>query len=140
MAEPAAMHHDERGAMRTMSNETKARGPMRRLIRVMACAVIVVGALGVGDALLGVTEAEAVIGRPLTPMSYAGVARRTSRRVTRRTVAATAYASYPAGTLYTAPSGCVNTTRAGVAIANCSGAYYRPYYDGPQLVYVPVTP
>ena len=27
-----------------------------------------------------VTEAQAVIGRPLTPMSYAGVARRTVRR------------------------------------------------------------
>jgi hypothetical protein len=27
-----------------------------------------------------VSTAEAVIGRPLTPMSYAGVARRTSRR------------------------------------------------------------
>ena len=27
-----------------------------------------------------VTEAQAIIGRPLTPMSYAGVARRTTRR------------------------------------------------------------
>ncbi len=27
-----------------------------------------------------VTEAQAIIGRPLTPMSYAGVARRTVRR------------------------------------------------------------
>jgi len=27
-----------------------------------------------------VTQAEAVVGRPLTPMSYAGVARRTTRR------------------------------------------------------------
>jgi hypothetical protein len=27
-----------------------------------------------------VSSAEAVVGRPLTPMSYAGVARRTSRR------------------------------------------------------------
>ena len=27
-----------------------------------------------------ITEANAVIGRPLTPMSYAGVARRTTRR------------------------------------------------------------
>ncbi|CDM58462.1 hypothetical protein LPU83_2811 [Rhizobium favelukesii] len=31
------------------------------------------------------TPAEAVIGRPLTPLSYAGVARRTTRRVVRRT-------------------------------------------------------
>ncbi len=29
----------------------------------------------------GVTEANALIGRPATPMSFAGVARRTTRRV-----------------------------------------------------------
>ena len=29
-------------------------------------------------------EAHAVVGRPLTPVSYAGVARRTARRTTRR--------------------------------------------------------
>ena len=43
-----------------------------------------------------VSSAEARIGRPLTPMSYAGVARRT----TRRTVAAGAVA---AGAVYAAP-------------------------------------
>ncbi len=32
------------------------------------------------------TPAHAVVGRPLTPVSYAGVARRTSRRTTRRVV------------------------------------------------------
>jgi hypothetical protein len=31
-----------------------------------------------------VPPAHAVVGRPLTPVSYAGVARRTSRRVSRR--------------------------------------------------------
>jgi hypothetical protein len=31
-----------------------------------------------------VSTAEAVVGRPLTPVSVAGVARRTSRRVSRR--------------------------------------------------------
>lgn len=35
-----------------------------------------------------VQEAHAVVGRPLTPVSYAGVARRTSRRTTRRAYAA----------------------------------------------------
>lgn len=34
-----------------------------------------------------VGQAEARIGRPATPLSYAGVARRTTRRVTRRAVA-----------------------------------------------------
>ncbi len=33
-----------------------------------------------------VTNAEAIVGRPLTPVSVAGVARRTSRRVVRRHV------------------------------------------------------
>lgn len=33
-----------------------------------------------------VTTAEAVVGRPLTPVSVAGVARRTSRRTVRRIV------------------------------------------------------
>ena len=31
-----------------------------------------------------VSEAQAIIGRPLTPLSYAGVARRTVRRTVRR--------------------------------------------------------
>lgn len=35
-----------------------------------------------------VRVAQAIVGRPLTPVSYAGVARRTSRRTTRRYVAA----------------------------------------------------
>jgi hypothetical protein len=34
--------------------------------------------------LVAPSEARAVIGRPLTPVSYAGVARRTVRRTTRR--------------------------------------------------------
>ena len=33
---------------------------------------------------LFVSEAQAVVGRPLTPVSYAGVARRTSRRTAQR--------------------------------------------------------
>jgi hypothetical protein len=52
-----------------------------------------------------VSSAEAIIGRPLTPMSYAGVARRT----TRRTVAVGAAAA-GAGYYYAAPPaavGCV---------------------------------
>jgi hypothetical protein len=42
-----------------------------------------------GAATMLAGEAHAIIGRPLTPMSYAGVARRT----TRRTIAATAVAA-----------------------------------------------
>ncbi|MBB4254772.1 hypothetical protein [Rhizobium sp. BK008] len=44
------------------------------------------------------TPAGAVIGRPLTPLSYAGVARRTTRRVVTRTT--TTIAVLPAGCRY----------------------------------------
>ena len=49
----------------------------------------------------GVSRAEAVIGAPLTPMSYAGVARRT----TRRTVAANAAVATTTGVAAPAPYG-----------------------------------
>jgi hypothetical protein len=51
------------------------------------------------------TQAEARIGRPLTPMSYAGVARRTTRRAV-AVGAATAGAGAYYGGYYGAP-GCV---------------------------------
>jgi hypothetical protein len=54
------------------------------------------------------TSAEAVIGRPLTPMSYAGVARRTTRRAAYAgayygAAAAPAYAYAPPPPTYYAP-------------------------------------
>ena len=51
-----------------------------------------------------VSSAQARIGRPLTPMSYAGVARRT----TRRAVAAGAVVGAGAAVVYSTPS-CVQT-------------------------------
>ena len=50
-----------------------------------ALAAAITGLFWSGDLTFGhrsglVTEAQAIIGRPLTPMSYAGVARRTMRR------------------------------------------------------------
>jgi hypothetical protein len=57
-----------------------------------------------------VSEAEAVIGRPLTPMSYAGVARRTTRRAYGAGAAGAYYAAPPA---YYAPgAGCVQVVDA----------------------------
>ena len=38
----------------------------------------------VADGFCPISSAHAVVGRPLTPVSYAGVARRTSRRTARR--------------------------------------------------------
>jgi hypothetical protein len=65
----------------------------RCVIYVMA-GIIGLGALELGERLSGerlpipgirlISSASAVVGRPLTPVSVAGVARRTSRRTTRR--------------------------------------------------------
>jgi len=54
-----------------------------------------------------VSEAQAVIGRPLTPMSYAGVARRTTRRAVAVGTAAGTYGAYGAY-----GSGCVQVVDA----------------------------
>ncbi|CAN7675238.1 hypothetical protein [Mesorhizobium sp. LjRoot246] len=60
------------------------------------------------------TPAEARIGHPLTPLSYAGVARRTARRTVRRT----------ARRLAVLPAGCVYGPYYGAYYYNCGGVYY----------------
>jgi hypothetical protein len=90
------------------------------------------------------SEALAVVGRPLTPVSYAGVARRTTRRaayvgaatVGTAAVVGTAAAVGTAAVVSTLPAGCIETVSAGVAYQKCGTTYYRPTYDGPNLVYV----
>ena len=60
---------------------TVSRG--RLIILVAAAASFMCGSLWSGKAAVDgalISVAEARIGRPLTPMSYAGVARRTTRR------------------------------------------------------------
>ncbi|MNH34838.1 hypothetical protein D3C79_954640 [compost metagenome] len=47
---------------------------------VLLCAQEVGHSLSIPGVHSGVPEAQAVVGRPLTPVSVAGVARRTSRR------------------------------------------------------------
>jgi hypothetical protein len=80
---------------------------------------------------LFVKDAEAVVGRPATPMSYAGVARRTSRRVTRRHIAY--------GTRVTVlPVGYAPVVVRGVTYYAYEGVYYKPYYEGNTVVYVVV--
>lgn len=54
---------------------------------------------GLGPSGAFISQAEARIGRPATPMSYAGVARRTTRR-------AVAYGAAAAGAYYYAAPGC----------------------------------
>ena len=99
-----------------------------------------------------VGEAGAVIGRPATPVSAAGVARRTTRRAVYATSASTASAQQqqqqqqqaaasasrlPAGTVVTAlPSGCESTTVEGVSLFNCGGVMYQPTFQSNNLVYV----
>jgi hypothetical protein len=88
---------------------------------VLAAGVIV------GPTGLSPQAAHAIIGRPLTPVSYAGVARRT----TRRTVAATT--AVTAARMTTLPAGC------GAAVGGvyrCGSASYRAVYDGPDVVYI----
>jgi hypothetical protein len=117
------------------------------------------------DAPLGLRfagDAHAIIGAPLTPMSYAGVARRTTRRVvaTEATVATAATASaaaaqpkpppppppaagpVPIGTVVQAlPPGCAATPIGGVEYYNCApGVYYRAVFQGNNLVYVSAKP
>lgn len=65
---------------------------MRIAIAMLALGCIFAGLevakhFGAPGADVMVAEAEAVVGRPLTPVSVAGVARRTSRRVVRRCAA-----------------------------------------------------
>jgi hypothetical protein len=66
---------------------------------------------GLRLASLQMTSADARIGRPMTPMSYAGVARRTTRRAVVAGGAAAAGAYYYAAPPYGA-SGCVQVVDA----------------------------
>lgn len=103
--------------------------------------------------------AAAVIGRPATPASYAGVARRTTRRAVYATSASASAASQqqqaqqqaqqqpppaqpaggalPQGTVVSAlPAGCTSTVVDGVNLFNCGGVFYQPTFQGNNLVYV----
>jgi hypothetical protein len=73
-----------------------------------------------------VSTAHAIVGRPLTPGSVAGVARRTTRRVIRRS------SIYVA----TLPAGCIQTNVNGVVVWRCGGAYYQPYGGRYVVVYI----
>lgn len=64
------------------------------------------------------TPSEARIGHPGTPLSYAGVARRTARRTARRVTRRTAYR------VNALPAGCVYGPYYGSYYYNCGGAYY----------------
>jgi hypothetical protein len=95
----------------------------------LIAAVVLVSAMSTDIALdsgLVISEAQAVIGRPLTPMSYAGVARRTTRR------AIYATSVYVA----TLPRGCTTVVIEGAALHQCGATYYQA--SGGQYVVVRV--
>jgi hypothetical protein len=73
-----------------------------------------------------IADAQAVVGRPLTPGSYAGVARRTTRRVVRRTSV----------TVAALPVGCTTVVIEGVSLHQCGATYYQA--SGTQYVVVKV--
>ncbi|MCA3575117.1 MAG: hypothetical protein IOC86_14465 [Aestuariivirga sp.] len=71
-----------------------------------------------------ISEAEARVGRPATPASVAGVARRTTRRVIRR-------GAYVAAI----PAGCVYGPYYGYNLYYCGGTYYQKSGGGYVIVY-----
>jgi len=104
---------------------------MKTMIRIFIIGCCFLGADLLTDGLFNSkvflkTEAEARVGRPLTPGSVAGVARRTTRRTIRRT------AVYAA----TLPRGCTTVVIEGTTLHQCGNTYYQPY--GNQFVVVTV--
>ena len=103
---------------------------MKMIIRTIAIGCILFAAGAVGDGLFNseifIKETQARIGRPLTPVSVAGVARRTTRRVIRRT------AVYVAAL----PKGCTTVVIEGTTLHQCGATYYQT--SGSQYVVVNV--
>jgi len=142
--------------------------PMKKPVKTLVLGVTLLLLL-VGDLSpqlpfkLGlVPEAAAIIGLPFTPLSFAGVARRTTRRAVYWDSLAAADASaaaastaavaappppapagpVPLGTVvHSLPAGCVATPISGVEYYNCApGVYYRAAFQGNNLVYVSAKP
>jgi len=110
-----------------------------------------------------VTNAEAIIGAPFTPLSCAGVARRTTRRMAVSTSAATTTAAastatqapppqpaapppaaapvsaVPIGTVVKElPKDCQSLVINNVSYSECAGAFYKTAFLSNNLVYVVV--
>lgn len=91
---------------------------------------LVVGDVDVATKTIGTSwfgfssAAQARVGRPATPVSAAGVARRTTRRVIRRG----AYVG-------TIPGGCAIGSYYGYSLYYCGGVYYQRSGGGYVIVY-----
>lgn len=83
----------------------------RKAINVLVASMVMLGGLSMdvkwSPDVRFTSPAEARVGRPLTPMSYAGVARRTTRRAVYGSAAAAAAAG-----AYVATPGCAQVTDA----------------------------
>jgi hypothetical protein len=90
----------------------------------LAIADLPPGGMLVGGASL-MKQAHAVVGRPLTPVSVAGVARRTTRRI----VMTTTYVAV-------LPPACTVVVIEGTTLHQCGATYYQP--SGTQYVVVKV--
>jgi hypothetical protein len=103
---------------------------MKTMIRtiLIVCSLMIADTAvdGLFTGSIIISEAEAVVGRPLTPASAAGVARRTTRRTIRRT------------SVYVAalPTGCTTVVVEGTTLQQCGGTYYQA--DNNQYVVVEV--
>jgi hypothetical protein len=93
------------------------------------CGIATVAMIVVDSWVLGsviIPKAEARVGRPMTPTSVAGVARRTTRRTIRRTSVVVA----------TLPKNCTTIVIEDTTLQQCGGTYYQP--QGSQYVVVNV--
>jgi hypothetical protein len=86
---------------------------MRWLKAVLLAGVLVVADMATDDLII--MNAEARVGRPATPGSVAGVARRTTRRMVRRTSVYVA----------TLPAGCQTVNVEGTTLQQCGSTYYQ---------------
>lgn len=128
--------------------------PAKILLSAMAFAILVLGEVDMTASLPVPTikQAQAVVGAPLTPVSVAGVARRTAVRTTAVASSSAAAASaasappppppagasaLPLGTVVSAlPAGCASVQLHGTNYFNCQGTYFRPAYQGQDVVYI----
>ncbi|MEA3274404.1 MAG: hypothetical protein U9Q81_03745 [Pseudomonadota bacterium] len=103
---------------------------LRKTLRQAAVSVGLIAAALTVDGWIPsgwmIEEAEARFGRPLTPISVAGVARRTTRR---HIYATAVYAA-------SLPRGCTTVVVEGTALHQCGGTYYQA--SGSRYVVVKV--
>lgn len=113
---------------------------MPRRASILTLSLSTVSLVGVLTLLAGTTvvefapvrDAQARVGRPASPGSVAGVARRTTRRTARR------HHTYRYHHITVLPAGCTKVVKLNVIYYHCGGVYYQPQYQGSDLVYVVV--